>query len=154
MTGSLYEVDDYGEYSYRAWKNLVLPAFVLGIRPIAVFSQLMRNALLEVLNQDYIRTAKSKGLSPFKIIYKHALKNALNPVITAVSGWFASMLAGAVFVEYIFGWNGLGKEIVNALNTLDLPVIMGAVLTIALTFILINIIVDIIYAQLDPKIKF
>lgn len=154
MTGSLYEVDDFGEYSYRAWKNLVLPAFVLGIRPIAVFSQLMRNALLEVLNQDYIRTAKSKGLSPFKIIYKHALKNALNPVITAVSGWFASMLAGAVFVEYIFGWNGLGKEIVNALNTLDLPVIMGAVLTIALTFILINIIVDIIYAQLDPKIKF
>jgi peptide/nickel transport system permease protein len=154
MTGSLYEVDDFGEYSYRAWKNLVLPAFVLGIRPIAVFSQLMRNALLEVLNQDYIRTAKSKGLSPFKIIYKHALKNALNPVITAVSGWFASMLAGAVFVEYIFGWNGLGKEIVNALNTLDLPVIMGAVLTVALTFILINIIVDIIYAQLDPKIKF
>ena len=154
MTGSLYEVDDFGEYSYRAWKNLVLPAFVLGIRPIAVFSQLMRNALLEVLNQDYIRTAKSKGLSAFKIIYKHALKNALNPVITAVSGWFASMLAGAVFVEYIFGWNGLGKEIVNALNTLDLPVIMGAVLTVALTFILINIIVDIIYAQLDPKIKF
>ena len=93
-------------------------------------------------------------MSAFKIIYKHALKNALNPVITAVSGWFASMLAGAVFVEYIFGWNGLGKEIVNALNTLDLPVIMGAVLTIALTFILINIIVDIIYAQLDPKIKF
>jgi peptide/nickel transport system permease protein len=154
MTGSVYEVDDFGEYSYRAWKNLVLPAFVLGIRPIAVFSQLMRNALLEVLNQDYIRTAKSKGLSPFQIIYKHALKNALNPVITAISGWFASMLAGAVFIEYIFGWNGLGKEIVNALNTLDLPVIMGAVLTIALTFILINIIVDIIYAQLDPKIKF
>ena len=87
----------FGEYSYRAWKNLVLPAFVLGIRPIAVFSQLMRNALLEVLNQDYIRTAKSKGLSPFKIIYKHALKNALNPVITAVSGWFASMLAGSCF---------------------------------------------------------
>ena len=104
-----------------------------------------------MLNQDYIRTAKSKSLSPFKIIYKHALKNALNPVITAVSGWFASMLAGAVFGKYIFGWNGLGKEIVNALNTLDLPVIMGAVLTIALTFILINIIVDIIYAQLDPK---
>lgn len=154
MTGSLYEVDDFGEYSYRAWKNLILPAFVLGIRPIAVFSQLMRNALLEVLNQDYIRTAKSKGLSSIKILYRHALKNALNPVVTAISGWFASMLAGAVFVEYIFGWNGLGKEIVSALNTLDLPVIMGAVLTIALTFILINIIVDIIYAQLDPKIKF
>ena len=73
-------------------------------------------------------TARAKGLSEFQIIKNHAIKNALNPVVTAISGWFASMLAGAVFVEYIFGWNGLGKEIVNALNTLDLPVIMGAVL--------------------------
>lgn len=77
----------------------------------------------------------------------------MNPVVTAISGWFASMLAGAVFVEYIFGWNGLGKEIVNALNTLDLPVIMGAVLVIALLFIIINIFVDIIYVWLDPKVK-
>jgi peptide/nickel transport system permease protein len=81
------------------------------------------------------------------------LKNAMNPVVTAISGWFASMLAGAVFVEYIFGWNGLGKEIVNALNSLDLPVIMGSVLIIAILFIIINIFVDIIYAWLDPKIK-
>ena len=81
------------------------------------------------------------------------MKNALNPVVTAISGWFASLLAGAVFVEYIFSWNGLGKEIVNALNTLDLPVIMGAVLIIALTFVLINILVDVIYTYLDPKIK-
>ena len=113
----------------------------------------MRNSLLEVLSFDYIRTAKAKGLSKNKIIYKHALKNAMNPVITALSGWFASMLAGAVFVEFIFGWNGLGKEIVDALNTLDLPVIMGAVIIIATTFIVINIIVDILYAYLDPKIK-
>src|SRR5690606_41572651 len=102
-----------------------------------VVVQLMRNSLLETLNQDYIRTAKAKGLSMSKIIRKHALKNSLNPVVTAVSGWFASMLAGAVFVEYIFGWNGLGKEIVDALNYQDLPVIMGAVHTIATTFILI-----------------
>jgi peptide/nickel transport system permease protein len=153
MTGSLYEVDDSGNGKYIQWKNLILPAIVLGIRPLAVVSQLMRNSLLEVLDQDYIRTAKAKGLTFYQIITKHALKNSLNPVVTAVSGWFASMLAGAVFVEYIFGWNGLGKEIVNALNTLDLPVIMGAVLVIATLFILINIFVDIIYGWLDPKIS-
>ncbi|SRX74991.1 ABC transporter permease [Aequorivita antarctica] len=153
MTGSLYEVDDFGNGKYIQWKNLILPAIVLGIRPLAVVSQLMRNSLLEVLNQDYIRTAKAKGLSFYQIIKRHALKNSLNPVVTAISGWFASMLAGAVFVEYIFGWNGLGKEIVNALNTLDLPIIMGAVLVIATLFILINIFVDIIYGWLDPKIS-
>ncbi len=153
MTGSLYEVDDFGNGKYIQWKNLILPAIVLGIRPLAVVSQLMRNSLLEVLNQDYIRTAKAKGLSFYQIIKKHALKNSLNPVVTAISGWFASMLAGAVFVEYIFGWNGLGKEIVNALNTLDLPIIMGAVLVIATLFIIINIFVDIIYGWLDPKIS-
>ncbi|MFV0572796.1 MAG: ABC transporter permease [Xanthomarina gelatinilytica] len=152
MTGSLYELDDYGEAMHIQWKNLILPAMVLGIRPLAVVIQLMRNSLLEVFNQDYIRTARAKGLSEFQIIRKHAIKNALNPVVTAISGWFASMLAGAVFVEYIFGWNGLGKEIVNALNTLDLPVIMGSVLIIALLFIIINIFVDIIYAWLDPKV--
>mgnify|MGYP000371079918 CR=1 FL=1 len=153
MTGSLYELDNYGEKVNLKLKNLILPAIVLGIRPLAVVIQLMRNSLLEVFNQDYIRTARAKGLSEFQIIKKHAIKNALNPVVTAISGWFASMLAGAVFVEYIFGWNGLGKEIVNALNTLDLPVIMGSVLIIALHFIIINIFVDIIYAWLDPKVK-
>ena len=153
MTGSLYELDDYGENVTIKWKNLILPALVLGIRPLAVVIQLMRNSLLEVFNQDYIRTARAKGLSEFQIIKKHAIKNALNPVVTAISGWFASMLAGAVFVEYIFGWNGLGKEIVNALNTLDLPVIMGSVLIIAVLFIIINIFVDVIYGWLDPKVK-
>lgn len=153
MTGSLYELDDFGETLHIKWKNLILPSVVLGIRPLAVVIQLMRNSLLEVFNQDYIRTARAKGLSEYQIIRKHAVKNALNPVVTAISGWFASMLAGAVFVEYIFGWNGLGKEIVNALNTLDLPVIMGAVLIIALLFIIINILVDIIYVWLDPKVK-
>ena len=153
MTGSLYEVDDFGEGKYIQWKNLILPAIVLGIRPLAVVIQLMRNSLLEVFNQDYIRTAKAKGLSQYQIIKNHALKNALNPVVTAISGWFASMLAGAVFVEFIFGWNGLGKEIVEALNTLDLPVIMGAVIVIATMFIIINILVDVIYGLLDPKVR-
>ncbi|MCT8338539.1 ABC transporter permease [Flavobacteriaceae bacterium TK19130] len=153
MTGSLYAVDDFGEGTYIQWKNLILPAVVLGIRPLAVVTQLVRNSMLEVLGQDYIRTAKAKGLSFSRIIRKHALKNSLNPVVTAISGWFASMLAGAVFVEYIFGWNGLGKEIVDALNTLDLPVIMGAVIVIATLFIIINILVDFVYGWLDPKIS-
>ena len=87
------------------------------------------------------------------MIKNHAIKNSLNPVVTALSGWFASMLAGSVFVEYIFGWNGLGKEIVDSLNTLDVPVLIGAVLTIAFIFILINIFVDVIYTWLDPKVK-
>ena len=153
MTGGLYEVDDFGEGSTLQLKNLLLPAIVLGIRPLAVIIQLMRNSLLEVLNEDYVRTARAKGLSTFNVVRKHALKNALNPVVTAISGWFASMLAGAVFIEYIFNWNGLGKEIVNALNTLDLPIIMGSVLVIATLFILINILVDIIYSWLDPRIR-
>ena len=153
MTGSLYVVDDFGEGSYVQWKNLILPAIVLGIRPLAVVIQLMRNSLLEVLSMEYVRTAKAKGLTMYQVIKKHALKNSLNPVITAISGWFASMLAGAVFVEYIFNWNGLGKEIVNSLNTLDLPVIMGSVLVIATLFIIINILVDVIYSWLDPRIR-
>ena len=153
MTGSFYVVDDFGEDIYIQWKNLILPAIVLGIRPLAVVIQLMRNSLLDVLSQDYIRTAKAKGLNTYKIIKNHALKNALNPVVTAVSGWFASMLAGAVFVEYIFNWNGLGKEIVTALNTLDLPIIMGSVLVTASLFIIINILVDITYSWLDPRIR-
>ncbi|NEV93552.1 ABC transporter permease [Psychroflexus sp. YR1-1] len=152
MTGNLYELDDFGERQVFHLKNLILPAFVLGIRPLAVVIQLMRSSLLEVFQQDYIRTARAKGLNSYSVIMNHSLKNALNPVVTAISGWFASMLAGAVFVEYIFGWNGLGKEIVDALNTLDLPIIMGSVLTISILFILINILVDIIYKLLDPRI--
>ena len=153
MTGSLYELDDYGENVTINLKNLILPSIVLGIRPVAVISQMMRNSLLKVLSENYIRTAYAKGLSKFTIIKDHAIKNSLNPVITALSGWFASMLAGSVFVEYIFGWNGLGKEIVDSLNSLDVPVLIGAVLTIAFIFILINIFVDIIYTWLDPKVK-
>ena len=152
MTGSLFELDDFGEERHLMFKNLILPSFVLGIRPLAVIIQLMRGSLLEVLSQDYIITARSKGLSRFNVIFKHGIKNALNPVITAVSGWFASLLSGAVFVEYIFGWKGLGKEIVTSLNTLDIPVIIGAVLTISTLFIIINILVDLIYMKLDPQV--
>src|SRR5690625_6253354 len=110
MTGSLFEIDDYGEGKHLTLKNLILPAITLGIRPLAVINQLTRIFFIEVLSQDYIRTAYAKGLKSKDIIWRHALRNALNPVITATSGWFASMLAGAVFVEFIFGWNGLGDR--------------------------------------------
>ncbi|MDA8595054.1 ABC transporter permease [Flavobacteriaceae bacterium] len=153
MSGNLYEIDDFGEGRHLVLKNLILPAIVLGIRPLGVVIQLMRSSLLEVLSQDYIRTARAKGLSSFKVVFYHAFRNALNPVITAISGWFASMLAGAVFVEYIFNWNGIGKEIVAALNTLDLPVIMGSVLCISSIFIFLNVLVDLGYAWLDPRVK-
>jgi len=153
MTGSLYEVDDYGRGQYLNLKNLILPAFTLGIRPLSVIIQLSRNSMLEILDMDYIRTATAKGLKRFIVVFKHALRNALNPVVTVVSGWFASLLAGAVFVEYIFSWNGIGKEIVDALNHLDLPVVMGAVMLIATVFVIINILVDVVYAIIDPRIR-
>lgn len=153
MVGSLYAVDDFGRGEYLDLKNLILPAIVLGIRPLAVVVELTRNSLLEVLSQDYIRTAYAKGLSKFRVITRHALRNALNPIITAVSGWFASLLAGAVFVEYVFDWKGLGVVIVDALEQYDFPVIMGVVLFISVLLILINIFIDILYGWLDPRVR-
>ncbi|MCK9219612.1 MAG: ABC transporter permease [Bacteroidales bacterium] len=153
MTGSLFTVDDFGSGEYLDLKNLILPAITLGIRPLAIIVELTRNALLDVLTQDYIRTAKAKGLSKSRIIFKHALKNAMNPVVTAISGWMASLLAGAVFVEFIFDWKGIGVVIVNALDKYDFPVVMGAVLFISIILILINIFVDILYGLLDPRVR-
>ncbi len=135
------------------WKNLILPMLTLGLRPLAIIVQLTRSAMLDVLSQDYIRTARAKGLSNNTVIYRHALRNALNPVITAVSGWFASLLAGSFFVEYIFGYNGLGKATVDALEMSDFPVVMGSILFVAFIFVIINILVDIGYAFLDPRVK-
>nr|WP_121270805.1 ABC transporter permease [Pedobacter schmidteae] len=152
MSGSLYSYDPFkGEI--MTWKNLWLPMITLGLRPLAIIVQLTRSAMLDVLAQDYIRTARAKGLSRNAIIYKHALKNALNPVITAISGWFASLLAGSFFVEYIFGYNGLGRTTVNALEMSDFPVVMGSILFIALVFVIINILVDVLYAFVDPRVK-
>ncbi|HNF30705.1 MAG TPA: ABC transporter permease, partial [Chitinophagaceae bacterium] len=132
---------------------LILPAITLGIRPMAIITQITRSAMLDVLNQDYIRTAYAKGLSTKMVVWKHALKNALNPVITSITGWFAELLAGAFFVEYIFGWNGIGKLTVMALENLDFPVVMGSVLLTASFFILVNIIADLLYSYIDPRIK-
>lgn len=152
LTGSLFEIDEITGEKYLNIKNLVLPAFTLGIRPLAIITQLTRSSMLDVLNQDYIRTAYAKGMKKSTVIFKHALRNALNPVITAITGWFAELLAGAFFIEYIFGWNGIGKITVDALEKLDYPVVMGAVLFSACIFILINILADILYKKIDPRI--
>lgn len=152
ITGSLIELNDLGE-QYYAWQNLILPAIALGIRPVAIVTQLTRSAMLDVLSQDYIRTAKAKGLSKQKVIIKHALRNALNPVTTAISGWFGSLLAGSFFVESVFSYKGLGYETVQALLTFDIPVILGCVLFTAVVFVVINVFTDLIYALLDPRVS-
>lgn len=153
LTGNLVEIDDLGNGYNIVWKNIILPSITLGIRPLSVITQLTRNSLLDVLSQDYIRTARAKGLSGTQVIWKHALRNALNPVVTSISGWFASMMAGVIFIEYIFGWKGLGYVMVNALQNFDMPVVMGCVLIISIVFILVNILVDITYTIIDPRIK-
>jgi len=150
-TGSLYDFDIDGKT--LKLKNLILPSITLGIRPLAIVVQLMRSSLLDVMGQDYIRTAKAKGLTMYGVIIKHALKNALNPVITAISGWFAALMAGAVFVEYIFSWKGIGYEVFEALTRNDLPVVMGATLIFATIFVVINILVDVAYGILDPRVR-
>ncbi len=153
ITGNWFDMDATTGEKKLTLQNLVLPAITLGIRPLAIITQLTRSSMLDVLNQDYIRTAYAKGLSRSHVIWRHGLRNALNPVITAVTGWFAELLAGAFFIEYIFGWKGIGKVTVDALEKLDFPVVMGSVLISAAFFILINILADILYGIVDPRIR-
>lgn len=152
ITGSWFDIDAEGNRRLTL-QNLILPAFTLGIRPLAIITQLTRSAMLDVLDQDYIRTAYAKGLSRRTVIWKHALRNALNPVITAITGWFAELLAGAFFIEWIFGWKGIGKVTVDALEKLDFPVVMGSVLVSATFFILVNVLADVLYGVVDPRVR-
>ena len=153
ISGNWFAIDEVTGQKRLTLQNLVLPSITLGIRPLAIITQLTRSAMLDVLDQDYIRTAYAKGLPKRTVIWKHGLRNALNPVITAVTGWFAELLAGAFFVEYIFGWQGIGKVTVDALEKLDYPVVMGSVLIAATFFILINILADILYGVVDPRVR-
>ena len=153
LTGQLFETDPFTGVRHLAWRNLLLPALALGVRPLAIITQLTRSSMLDVLSQDYIRTARAKGLSRAATVGHHALRNALNPVVTAVSGWLASLMAGAFFIEYIFNWKGLGTVTLRAVESLDFPVVMGATLFVAALFVLINIGVDMLYALLDPRVK-
>jgi peptide/nickel transport system permease protein len=125
----------------------------LAIRPLAVFIQLTRATMMDILQLDYIRTAHAKGISETKIIFIHALRNAMNPITTSIMGWFASLLAGAFFIEYIFNWRGIGKLSIDALSNRDFPVILGCTLFIGIIFVGMNILTDILYRWIDPRIR-
>jgi peptide/nickel transport system permease protein len=152
MTGGMWEVDPF-EGPGLAWRNAILPILTLAVRPLSVVTQLTRNAALEVREQPYIRTARGKGLSERRILFRHVLRNALNPVVTAISGWFATLLAGAVFVEFVFGWQGMGMLMFRALEQGDLPMVMGCVGVVAALFVVVNFGVDLLHGWLDPRMS-
>jgi len=119
---------------------------------VALITQLTRSAMLDVLSQDFVRTATAKGLPPRIVVVRHALRNALNPIVSAVSGWFAALLTGAFFVENVFNFKGLGSATITALLNFDIPVVLGCVLFTALTFVVVNLIADLLYGWLDPRV--
>jgi peptide/nickel transport system permease protein len=139
-------------YTYQ-WRNLLLPTLTLGIRPLSILFQLTRNGMIEALGADYIRTARAKGLRLPRIVLVHALPNAAGPLVTSLSGWFASLLTGAFFVEYIFDWPGVGKLTVDALYTNDYPVVLGSCLFTGIIFLLVNLAVEISYPLIDPRVR-
>ena len=151
LTGSLYDLDPWTG-RHIEWRNIVLPVITLMIRPLGVVVQLMRSSLLEIYQQDFIRTARAKGLSESRILWVHAVPNSMNAVLTAISGWFASLLAGALFVEFVFGWRGMGQVMFQAIEKGDLPILMGGVITIALIFMVIDILMNRLYKVLDPRL--
>lgn len=140
-------------YINNGFIYIILPAISLALRPLAIITRVTRASMLDTLNKDYIRTAKSKGLSKYKIVFKHALKNSLNPIITSVSSSLAATLGGVFFIEYIFNWPGIGSLAMDSIMKLDFPMIQGTILFSAVIFVIINSLVDIFYALIDPKVK-
>jgi peptide/nickel transport system permease protein len=151
VRGSLTDIDYNGD-TITIWKNLWLPMIALGVRPVAIITQLTRSSMLDVLSQDYIRTAKAKGLGYYAVVFKHALRNAMNPVVTSISGWLAALLTGAFFIEKVFDYKGLGLQTIESLLSFDFPVVMGSVLFVAFVFVVMNIFTDILYSILDPRV--
>lgn len=152
IQGSIFDLDDMGNERIYL-RNLILPAIALGVRPLSIITQLMRSSLLDVISMDYLRTAQSKGLTFLQAVRKHAITNALNPVLTAATGWFASLLAGAFFVEQVFNFKGVGELTVNALINYDIPLILGCTIFICSIFIVINMGMDALYRFVDPKLR-
>ncbi len=153
MTGSWSELSADGSFRILKLTHLILPALALGIRPLAVFIQLTRNTMVDILSLDYIQTARAKGVSEKKVIWQHAFPNAMNPIITSIGGWFSSLLAGSFFTEYIFQWKGIGKVSIEALQQSDFPVVMGAVLLTACLFFIIHLFTEWLYVWIDPRLK-
>ncbi|MDR1649609.1 MAG: ABC transporter permease [Synergistaceae bacterium] len=141
-------------YGDGSLKYLILPMITLGVRPAALTARLSRSCMLEVLSQDYIRTAKAKGLKKHIVVMRHAMKNAMIPVVTIIGTQVSSLLSGAVLTESIFAWPGIGRLSVDSLLARDLPMIRGVVVFMAVTFLLTNLLVDISYGFLDPRIRY
>jgi ABC-type dipeptide/oligopeptide/nickel transport system permease component len=146
-------VSGAGDGAWEFLKHLVLPAVTLGLGMAAILTRMVRSALLEELGQDYIRTARAKGLSEGAVVYRHALRNALNPVLTVVGLQFGSLLAGAIVTETIFGWPGIGRLTLTAISNRDYPLVQGCILAVGLTYVVVNLVTDALYALADPRIR-
>lgn len=140
-------------YITGGWEHLVLPMTTLAIRPLSIIARVTRSSMLDVLGQDYVRTARAKGLGATQVFMKHALRNALNPVVTTVSAWFAGLLAGTYFIEFVFNWPGIGLVVFNGIEKLDYPIIQGVVLFSAVIFVVVNTLADLLYGFIDPKVR-
>jgi peptide/nickel transport system permease protein len=136
------------------WKHYIMPVITLAANSMAIQARMTRACMLEVLRTDYIRTARAKGLAEWKVIYKHALRNALVPIVTIIGLQFGTLLGGAVLTETVFAWPGIGRLLIEAISFRDYPVIQGTVLFIAVGFVLVNLLVDVLYAYLDPRIRY
>lgn len=145
---------EYGATALQNLKHLVLPTITLASVPMAIIARITRSSMLEVMGQDYIRTARAKGLGFKAVVFRHALKNAMIPIVTVIGNMFALLLTGAVLTETVFSWPGLGRAMVDAISQRDFPVILGAVTLFALTFVIVNFIVDALYAAIDPRIRY
>lgn len=143
-----------GDQIWTAVKHLILPSIALGTIPMAVIARMTRSSMLEVMSSDYIRTARAKGMKQFFVVYKHALKNAFIPVLTVIGLQMGMLLGGAVLTETIFAWPGVGRYIYDAISFRDYPVIQSGILIIAFIYIFINLIVDLLYAAIDPRIQY
>ncbi len=155
---NLYVIDSIMQGNWKALvdsiKHLILPSIALGTIPMAMIARMTRSSMLEVLRKDYIRTAYAKGLNGRVVVYKHALKNALVPIITIIGLQFGILLGGAILTETIFSWPGLGKYLVDAIYARDYPIVQGGILFFALIFVLVNLLVDLSYTTIDPRIEY
>ena len=149
-----FPISGYGEHGVldRLW-HMFLPALTLAAGGTALYTRIVRSDLIETLGEDYVRTARAKGLSPWRVVVRHALRNALLPLVTLMALDLGVLLGGAVVTEYIFGWPGIGREAVLGILALDLPVILGVVLFAAVAIVVVNLVVDLVYAWLDPRVR-
>jgi len=136
------------------WQHFIMPTIALAANSMAIQARMTRACMLDVLRSDYIRTARSKGVSEFVVIYQHGLRNALIPIVTVIGLQFGTLLGGAVLTETVFAWPGIGRLLVDSIGYRDYPVIQGTILVITVGFVLVNIVVDVLYAYLDPRIRY